>query len=142
MSHRWNHLNVVAVGAMVASLACGSSRPLSTADSVMTARYQELLREKFSGSDPHAAQQAILCETGRLFAQYGSEHSRGPIHAAADKVLREVPRARQREVDNQLANHVFSADKACDSLARAGVLGGPMPSDRQWMAWDSLQPGR
>lgn len=107
-----------------------------------TARYQELLREKFATPKPHNAEHALICETVRLRAVYGPNRALQLMKAAAGRVLGEVPQSRQREVDSQLADHIFSLGNGCDSLARTGVLGGPMPSDSQARLWDSLDPDR
>lgn len=112
----------------------GGRTPVSSEDSAMTARYEALLKEQLTSSDPHAAQVAILCEMDRVMVKYGTHRTRVPFEEAAARALGPETRARVREIDNQLANHVFTAGKGCDSLGRAGVLGGPWPSDSEQTA--------
>ena len=120
-------------GFVFLSLACTNSggRKVSTSpdDSAMTARYEELVKDQLTSSDPHAAQVAIICETDRLMTTYGVERASAAIDAAAARALTPETRGRVRSIDSQLANHVFEAGEGCDSLGRAGVLGGPWPGD-------------
>lgn len=115
------------------SLACSAPgrRDVSTLpdDSAMTARYEQLVRDQLTGSDPHAAQVAIICETDRLMTTYGVERASRAIDDAAARALAPESHSRVRSIDSQLANDVFEAGEGCDSLARAGVLGGPWPGD-------------
>jgi hypothetical protein len=97
----------------------------------MTARYEALLKEQLTSADPHQAQVAINCETLRLMVKYGAHSTREPMEQAAARALGPDTKTRVREIDSMLANHVFSADQGCDSLSRAGVLGGPWPSDSE-----------
>jgi hypothetical protein len=104
------------------------------ADSAMTARYEALLIEQLTGSDAHASEVAITCENMRLVVRYGLHRMRGPLKAAVARAQAHGTQRRLREIDSELANHVITAGKGCDSLARAGVLGGPWPSDSDMTA--------
>lgn len=90
--------------------------PVSAADSAMTARYEALLKEQLTSPDPHAAQVAINCEVVRLISTYGPDRTIKPIEAAAARALGPETRTRVQEIDRQLANHVFTIGKGCDSL--------------------------
>lgn len=132
------HMRTCAVFGGLSLAAClgdtPNARPTSAADSAMTARYEALVREQLTAPDPHAAQVAIGCEMLRLMVRYGARQTSKPIDAATARALGPQSRDRVREIDNQLANHVFTAGEGCDSLARAGVLGGPWPSDSEQKA--------
>lgn len=108
--------------------------PLTAAERPIVATYMQLLREQLIAPDPYPTEIALNCEVQRLFFVLGSDSAGGLTRRAEHTVFANVSRAERDRVSSALADHMIHAGQGCDSLGRAGVLGGRWPSDSEMMA--------
>lgn len=67
---------------------------------------------------------ALNCEVQRLYFRLDEDSTRRLLRRAEHTVYANVSRAERDRVSSALAGRMIHAGQSCDSLGKAGVLGG------------------
>lgn len=136
---RWATAFIPYIAALAGVSACEreypeDSVPLTATERPIVATYIRLVREQLAAPDPFQTEIAINCEVQRLFFVMDNDSAGALLRRADHTALAGVSRAERDRVSSALAGHMIHGGQGCDSLSRAGVLGGRWPSDSELKA--------
>jgi hypothetical protein len=129
----------VASSVLAIAIACASDdtgRRSEVATDTMTNALVRLRTEQLTSNDVYGVEVAINCEMQRLMSNVGYDSFAVLMRVADRRVNRVATSAQRRRIDQFMALKAIGVGAGCDSLARAGRLGGPYLA----LPYDSL-PG-
>ena len=84
----------------------------------------DLLRAQLTAAGPRVTERVITCEVLRLEGTFGMAKGEAFVHEAIKLADAPADDSARRRVEAALVGQMFG-DAECDSLAKAGALGGP-----------------